>query len=260
MEKSSSVTNTNSLEDHNSGGRSAKIGIMNEGKAITDNYSWGISSEQNGLGDGGDLLGGFSWPPRSYTCTFCKREFRSAQALGGHMNVHRRDRARLRQMPCSRDLPIHPQNFSSNYSLFNLNQDPNPHPNPNCKSNPNPNMSQYFSSNLSSTPTMFPSFTSTSKLPPLMSSSPSLPQPNLACVPHSTINSFCRLRPRAGQNLNMMKSQIPPYGVCKYDRFPTENEGKSVKKSEIVKLNLEIGLLDESKPDDLDLELRLGCS
>ncbi|PVH65472.1 hypothetical protein PAHAL_1G000700 [Panicum hallii] len=38
----------------------------------------------------------FTWPPRSYPCSFCKREFRSAQALGGHMNVHRRDRARLR--------------------------------------------------------------------------------------------------------------------------------------------------------------------
>ncbi|KAJ3680776.1 hypothetical protein LUZ60_015265 [Juncus effusus] len=41
------------------------------------------------------------WPPRSYSCSFCKREFRSAQALGGHMNVHRRDRARLRQQPSS---------------------------------------------------------------------------------------------------------------------------------------------------------------
>ncbi|KAL4324335.1 hypothetical protein GQ457_11G021040 [Hibiscus cannabinus] len=40
---------------------------------------------------------GTTWPPRSYTCTFCRREFRSAQALGGHMNVHRRDRARLHQ-------------------------------------------------------------------------------------------------------------------------------------------------------------------
>lgn len=38
-----------------------------------------------------------TWPPRSYTCNFCRREFRSAQALGGHMNVHRRDRARLHQ-------------------------------------------------------------------------------------------------------------------------------------------------------------------
>ncbi|XP_075485248.1 transcriptional regulator TAC1-like [Primulina tabacum] len=42
-------------------------------------------------------FGGFIWPPRSYSCSFCRREFRSAQALGGHMNVHRRDRARLKQ-------------------------------------------------------------------------------------------------------------------------------------------------------------------
>jgi len=47
--------------------------------------------------DAAGHLGGCVWPPRSYTCTFCRREFRSAQALGGHMNVHRRDRARLRQ-------------------------------------------------------------------------------------------------------------------------------------------------------------------
>ncbi|GAB2294513.1 hypothetical protein Dimus_028718 [Dionaea muscipula] len=42
-------------------------------------------------------LSAITWPPRSYTCTFCRKEFRSAQALGGHMNVHRRERARLRQ-------------------------------------------------------------------------------------------------------------------------------------------------------------------
>ncbi|XP_074574048.1 uncharacterized protein LOC141830536 [Curcuma longa] len=41
-----------------------------------------------------------NWPPRSYACTFCRREFKSAQALGGHMNSHRRDRALLgRQIP-----------------------------------------------------------------------------------------------------------------------------------------------------------------
>lgn len=34
---------------------------------------------------------------RSYTCSFCKRGFSNAQALGGHMNIHRRDRARIRQ-------------------------------------------------------------------------------------------------------------------------------------------------------------------
>ncbi|KAJ6892113.1 zinc finger protein 10-like [Populus alba x Populus x berolinensis] len=47
--------------------------------------------------DSSGHLGGCIWPPRSYSCSFCNREFRSAQALGGHMNVHRRDRARLKQ-------------------------------------------------------------------------------------------------------------------------------------------------------------------
>ncbi|CAL1411160.1 unnamed protein product [Linum trigynum] len=31
---------------------------------------------------------------RSYECSFCKRGFTNAQALGGHMNIHRRDRAK----------------------------------------------------------------------------------------------------------------------------------------------------------------------
>ncbi|KAL0736488.1 hypothetical protein Bca4012_012698 [Brassica carinata] len=45
--------------------------------------------------------GGCMWPLRSYSCSFCGREFKSAQALGGHMNVHRRDRARLKQQSLS---------------------------------------------------------------------------------------------------------------------------------------------------------------
>ncbi|XP_034606041.1 uncharacterized protein [Setaria viridis] len=56
------------------------------------------------LGQNFSLAGGcFPWrslpssSSSSYTCSYCRREFRSAQALGGHMNVHRRDRARLRQ-------------------------------------------------------------------------------------------------------------------------------------------------------------------
>ncbi|ONK61980.1 uncharacterized protein A4U43_C08F35570 [Asparagus officinalis] len=31
---------------------------------------------------------------KSYDCIFCKRGFSNAQALGGHMNIHRKDRAR----------------------------------------------------------------------------------------------------------------------------------------------------------------------
>ncbi|XP_037431878.1 uncharacterized protein LOC119298684 [Triticum dicoccoides] len=50
--------------------------------------------------------GGVSWPAQrslsaSYTCGYCKREFRSARALGGHMNVHRWERARIRRYYCS---------------------------------------------------------------------------------------------------------------------------------------------------------------
>ncbi|KAI4371933.1 hypothetical protein MLD38_010227 [Melastoma candidum] len=31
---------------------------------------------------------------RSYGCTFCKQGFTNAQALGGHMNIHRKDRTK----------------------------------------------------------------------------------------------------------------------------------------------------------------------
>ncbi|TYJ12680.1 hypothetical protein E1A91_A11G368900v1 [Gossypium mustelinum] len=66
--------------------------------------SW---EEQAFAEDASGTLGGCIWPPRSYSCSFCGREFRSAQALGGHMNVHRRDRARLKQSPPSPSPPHH---------------------------------------------------------------------------------------------------------------------------------------------------------
>ncbi|RWV96177.1 hypothetical protein GW17_00041137 [Ensete ventricosum] len=36
-----------------------------------------------------------------YECTFCKRGFSNAQALGGHMNLHRKRRTRERQSPAT---------------------------------------------------------------------------------------------------------------------------------------------------------------
>ncbi|KAL4558199.1 hypothetical protein LXL04_036397 [Taraxacum kok-saghyz] len=36
---------------------------------------------------------------RSYECTFCKRGFTNAQALGGHMNIHRKHKATLTFSP-----------------------------------------------------------------------------------------------------------------------------------------------------------------
>ncbi|XP_045815591.1 probable transcriptional regulator RABBIT EARS [Trifolium pratense] len=81
-----------------------------------------------------------TWPPRSYSCTFCRREFRSAQALGGHMNVHRRDRARLHQnqppLNSSHHHPssspfinIPPQELVANAGLCFLYHLPNPNSN-----------------------------------------------------------------------------------------------------------------------------------
>lgn len=78
-------------------------------------YSW---EEQAFAEDAGGVMGGSStWPPRSYACTFCRKEFRSAQALGGHMNIHRRDRARLRQ-GIAIDININPE---SNFAAFDHN-------------------------------------------------------------------------------------------------------------------------------------------
>ncbi|KAA3481869.1 putative transcriptional regulator RABBIT EARS [Gossypium australe] len=64
------------------------------------NDSW---EEQAFAEDAARCLRGCIWPPRSYSCSFCNREFKSAQALGGHMNVHRKDRAKLKQLDHSID-------------------------------------------------------------------------------------------------------------------------------------------------------------
>ncbi|EXB65287.1 putative transcriptional regulator RABBIT EARS [Morus notabilis] len=67
--------------------------------------SWEEKAFSEDLVAGAGSLGGCVWPPRSYTCSFCMREFKSAQALGGHMNIHRRDRARLKQYYCLTSIP-----------------------------------------------------------------------------------------------------------------------------------------------------------
>ncbi|KAI3773026.1 hypothetical protein L6452_04223 [Arctium lappa] len=58
------------------------------------------------------------WPQRNFMCNFCNKEYKSAQALGGHMNVHRRDRARLRlsSPPNSLDPNPNPNYYSPSSS------------------------------------------------------------------------------------------------------------------------------------------------
>ncbi|XP_059643526.1 zinc finger protein 10-like [Cornus florida] len=108
------------------------------------NPSYGDSWEEQAFAeDAAGALGGCIWPPRSYTCSFCGREFRSAQALGGHMNVHRRDRARLKQSPNPQinEIPHlhHHQNHHINLQYSSLDVQ---YPSLGCNPNPNPSSDQ----------------------------------------------------------------------------------------------------------------------
>ncbi|XP_044486354.1 transcriptional regulator SUPERMAN-like [Mangifera indica] len=190
---------------------------------------WNSNSHNNGE----EYLSGFSRPPRSYTCSFCKREFRSAQALGGHMNVHRRDRARLRQSP-PRD---------GDYPILNLYLNPNPNPNP----------------NFSTSPLVSPSLPSVLS-PPLSSlSSPS--SASLSKMKKWGMDGILTDHQRSSKGSNLTKKRSAK-SYCRIKEFSgiTEEDGcKFPEKTQITRLDLEIGLINESK-EELDLELRLGCS
>ncbi|KAL1562122.1 transcriptional regulator SUPERMAN-like [Salvia divinorum] len=110
--------------------RSSNMKQMHHFKFKVPSFHLGSNCNSPNFVDG-DLV---AWPPRSYVCSFCKREFQCAQALGGHMNVHRRDRARLRQSPTR---------GSGGNAPLNLNLEPNPsfHSNPNSSPSSSPPVS-----------------------------------------------------------------------------------------------------------------------
>ncbi|CAA7403328.1 unnamed protein product [Spirodela intermedia] len=182
----------------------------------------------------GNLFLGLSWPPRSYTCSFCKREFRSAQALGGHMNVHRRDRARLRESP-----PWEPPPCSN----------PNPIPNP----KPNPNRILLLNLNRE------PDATYEDVDPPAtrMSSSPicSLSHRSASTSNKSSSEAFTS-DPRESKNRKIAKAH---YAVsAEKDLSGKDPTCKVLKrKNGAGGLHLEIGITSAVK-ENLDLDLRLG--
>ncbi|KAK4266116.1 hypothetical protein QN277_027085 [Acacia crassicarpa] len=71
-----------------------------------------MNSSDNSSGEETDQLedGDSRETRRSYECTFCRRGFTNAQALGGHMNIHRKDRAK------NKAKQITPHNNSSSLS------------------------------------------------------------------------------------------------------------------------------------------------
>lgn len=74
---------------------------------VTEANSWEVRAFAEDASSNGQ------WPPRSYSCSFCQREFRTAQALGGHMNVHRRERAHQNQLAQLRNVRVHTSKAAS---------------------------------------------------------------------------------------------------------------------------------------------------
>ncbi|GMN48942.1 hypothetical protein TIFTF001_018113 [Ficus carica] len=184
------------------------------------------------------------WAVKNYACSFCKRQFKSAQALGGHMNVHRRERARLR---------LFPPNLSLSESCPNLQ-------------NPNPNYN--FSSLSSSSATLSAAnnkllphhYTPHSMLcPPLASLS--LPDP-LASSTEKDMKAIFDFPPG---NTTVPFIGTPQGKAAAFEDgdlkwfSPKDDYFKTLKteKSNFIRLELEMGLLKDRK-EDVDLELRLG--
>ncbi|KAG2240701.1 hypothetical protein Bca4012_035058 [Brassica carinata] len=166
------------------------------------------------------------WPPKNYTCSFCRREFRSAQALGGHMNVHRRDRAKLRQIP--------------SWLFVSHHHTPVRNPNPNLNSS-------------STTPAHFEPSPSNqiSKTTPFSSA-------RFDLLENTT--SYGGLKVEREKNKNnvrsrdLKKSAMDSCHAAKYEMV----RGDLMNKKDGV-MGLELGMSLRNPKQVLDLELRLGC-
>lgn len=200
------------------------------------------TNNKKNIEDDEDYMNGYPWPPRSYTCSFCKREFKSAQALGGHMNVHRKDRARLRSSP--------PTDFIGQYTTgttLNLNLKPNP--NPNFTSSPPPSSPPFSTVSTRQLPTLTSSSLPPWISPPSHAPPPTFSSPSYTC--HSENMKWVVGGTLFGPSLNL---ETLDFSTQMTINAKSQEDG-------CMRLDLEIGVLDgHSKLDDIDLELRLGYS
>ncbi|RZC68675.1 hypothetical protein C5167_031836 [Papaver somniferum] len=249
--------------------KTERIHINNSKNKVKQTWEYNRSTDNYGKETTGSKS---SWPPRPYTCSFCKREFRSAQALGGHMNVHRRDRATLNNQSIPWDINLQHANFII--------------PNPN---NRHPSISTTFTSHHfppAYPPTIAYSLPSTSSIitPPSItacsSSAPPSTDGNTRNKSFSSIfvssSSFSQSSSsRGAENVKKSTSTTLPMMETSFEilgdqhdqlkGFMNDNDnhyycGNNNMQNihgEIVRLDLEIGLCSE---EDLDLELRLGFS
>ncbi|KAG5567459.1 hypothetical protein RHGRI_002868 [Rhododendron griersonianum] len=205
----------------------------------SDKVKWDSSSTGTNMSFERDKTSGHIWPQRNYPCAFCKKQFKSAQALGGHMNIHRRERAQLR-------------------SSLVLSPNPTldcPNPNPNSK----PSFLVPHASHHSSLTTPSLGSLSSSK-----SSSTCIDDQEkmlLKAVPQST---------RVDQRKSKIMRHGEFLGFGKLKNFMAQEEEEEddddddecrvlKKKEKNGRSELGRGLVREGK-EDLDLELRLGFS
>ncbi|KDP21334.1 hypothetical protein JCGZ_21805 [Jatropha curcas] len=193
-----------------------------------------------GSEDDNSSSSGFLWPQRNYTCSFCKRQFNSAQALGGHMNVHRRDRAMLIQLPSwVFDCPNPNPNFPSSASLSSSTATSSPSHN---NDNNNKKMLPYPYYYNNSSPFGTTSFTLPSNNQQKKSN---LEFPQSEDLAKKRMKKSMRAAVVEVEEFN--KSNLSR----KYERIEV------LKNNEVISLELEIGCKDPKEV--LDLELRLGC-
>ncbi|XP_061353996.1 transcriptional regulator TAC1-like [Gastrolobium bilobum] len=69
---------------------------------------------------------------RSYECIFCKRGFNTAQALGGHMNIHRKDRVN-KTKPSFPPSSSNKVDDNNNYADLGFYSDSPSHPAPDAR-------------------------------------------------------------------------------------------------------------------------------
>ncbi|XP_020213690.1 transcriptional regulator SUPERMAN [Cajanus cajan] len=184
---------------------------------------------------------GSSWTARNYACSFCKREFKSAQALGGHMNVHRRDRARLRSSL--------PSSWVSESPKPNPSIKPNnPYPTHLSPSSPSSFLSNKLLNCAHISPLCSPPLALSSSLTPASSNGDKKPRLLPLSIPQSS--EEIKTSKNTGSGLGVEEAQGCVIGE--------EHKGFNFKSNEHnIKLELGIGLLKQPK-EKLDLELRLG--
>ncbi|KAK8491415.1 hypothetical protein V6N13_025201 [Hibiscus sabdariffa] len=110
--------------------------------------SVGKKGSSDASGEQNDPVGQDATTKRSYECTFCKRGFTNAQALGGHMNIHRKDRAKAKE-PRSSMVPNRAMNEESMNPRYVPTHEPSKY-NPIFEAQTQGNVHVYFQAPVSS--------------------------------------------------------------------------------------------------------------